>query len=453
MGATNSSIPVSISALAFNGATLYVGVSNGYEGGIVTTTNLGTAWTEFDKGLSDFSVNAIAVIGTSVYIGTSYFGMVYQANDTGWTPLAQLFYPIRSIVGVQENLYAGTIGGGVLRSTNFGSSWASMNNGLMDTTVQSLVSYGGNIFAGTDNGMFLVGNGNTNWSPITTGLSNSNIRSLGATSTGVVAGTGGGVFQSTNNGGLWALIGLPQSNIAALSASARSGFIYAGATGGGVFRSSDNGTTWTPIDNGLGDENVLSLSTLGSYLYAGTASDIYLSMDNGNTWTNTNNAELAGQSVNALFVPPTGTRIYAAANSPSFGGAVFSSTDNGALWRLQIPISRKNISRRYWTAAQRLLRARITAACTSQSIPEWISVPRTPACRTLTSMHWRQTVRTCLRARSRAFSFQRTMAWNGQPPGSRELMVPHCTLMRLSLLPVRMPACISPPITARFGRR
>src|SRR3989337_1316958 len=44
------------------------------------------------------------------------------------------------------NLFAGTRSGGVFLSTNSGSSWVEVNNGLTNTYVNALVTAGTNIF-------------------------------------------------------------------------------------------------------------------------------------------------------------------------------------------------------------------------------------------------------------------------------------------------------------------
>lgn len=66
------------------------------------------------------------------------------------------------------NLYAGTgdypVGsGGVFLSTNNGSNWTGVNNGLTNRGVNTLVVFGSNLLAGTYGGVFLSTNNGTNW--------------------------------------------------------------------------------------------------------------------------------------------------------------------------------------------------------------------------------------------------------------------------------------------------
>ena len=86
-------------------------------------------------------------------------------NGTNWTAvnngLTQQY--IWSLAVSGSNLFAGTAGGGVYISTNNGSNWASVSNGLPVQTIHSLVVSGTNIFAGTYPGVYLSTNNGTNW--------------------------------------------------------------------------------------------------------------------------------------------------------------------------------------------------------------------------------------------------------------------------------------------------
>jgi photosystem II stability/assembly factor-like uncharacterized protein len=57
--------------------------------------------------------------------------------------------------GPQERIFAGYVGGGVMESTDGGDTWISINNGLRDLNVTSVLAAGGVIHAGTStNGVF-----------------------------------------------------------------------------------------------------------------------------------------------------------------------------------------------------------------------------------------------------------------------------------------------------------
>ena len=104
---------------------------------------------------------------------------------------------------------AGTDYGGVYLSTNNGSSWSGISNGLTNAAIRSLAISGSNIFAGTYNGgAFLSTNNGTSWTAVNNGLTNAFVNALIINGTNIFAGTNGGVFLSTNNGTSWAAMAL-----------------------------------------------------------------------------------------------------------------------------------------------------------------------------------------------------------------------------------------------------
>jgi hypothetical protein len=152
-----------------------------------------------------------------------------------------------------NDVFAGTSENGMFLSTNSGSSWAAVNNGLPSTAdVNSIAINGSNIFAGT---------------------------------------FGDGVYLSANTGGSWIKLdtGLTNLNVDALSING--GNIFAGTYGGGVYLSTDNGAHWTAMDTGLTGYalDVSALATTGDTIFAGTATGVYVSLNKGGHWDLWNN--------------------------------------------------------------------------------------------------------------------------------------------------------------------
>jgi len=85
------------------------------------------------------------------------------------------------------NIFAGIRYGGVFLSTNNGTSWTQVNNGLSnDYIVYALAVSGTNIFAGTNGGVFLSTNNGRSWTEVNNGLTNHYVRSLAVSGTEVV---------------------------------------------------------------------------------------------------------------------------------------------------------------------------------------------------------------------------------------------------------------------------
>jgi len=102
-------------------------------------------------------------------------------------------YCFSALLVNDSNIFIGT-NYGVYLSSNNGSSWNLMNNGLYDTNIKALAQSGQNIFAATYNGeIFLSSDNGNHWFDI--GLTDVNLSSL------VVAN--GEIYASTLNGTLW----------------------------------------------------------------------------------------------------------------------------------------------------------------------------------------------------------------------------------------------------------
>ncbi len=236
---------------------------------------------------------------------------------------------VYSFATIGNNIFAGTWSTGVFLSTNNGTNWTPVNNGLTNQNVNTLVASGGNLFAGTYEGVYISTNNGTSWSIVNNGLSNIIVRSLCVSGTNVFAGTGVGVYLSTNNGSSWTSVnnGLTALNMRAIAVSGIN--IFAGTVGGGVFLSTNNGSNWTAINNGLTSQYIYSFAVSGGNIFAGSNSGVFLSTNNGINWAEVNNG-LTNLFINSLAV--SGTNIFAGTQNVPSGGSIFLSTNNGINW-------------------------------------------------------------------------------------------------------------------------
>ena len=112
---------------------------------------------------------------------------------------------------MDTNLFAGTQGGGVFLTTNNGTNWNAVNNGITGNGmyVYSLAVMGTNLFAGTSIGIYLSTNNGTSWAEVNNGLSGGSVYAFAVSGTNIFAATQvfdyptGGIFLSTNNGTSW----------------------------------------------------------------------------------------------------------------------------------------------------------------------------------------------------------------------------------------------------------
>ncbi|MGB3948260.1 MAG: hypothetical protein WBM13_09755, partial [Bacteroidia bacterium] len=153
--------------LSKNNSSLYASVDSM---GLFVSYNNGTTWTPINSGLTTTQVNAFAVSGTDVIIGTD---------------------------------------SGVFISSNNGASWTSINTGLSSIHIYSLAVSGLNIFAGTDDGVFVSANNSGLWSAANYGIAGTRISALATNGISLFASCTfpqnlyAGVFISNDDGNSW----------------------------------------------------------------------------------------------------------------------------------------------------------------------------------------------------------------------------------------------------------
>jgi photosystem II stability/assembly factor-like uncharacterized protein len=277
------------------------------------------------------TVNCFAVDGIDLFAGTDDGG-VFRSTDNGthWTAVNDGLtnLDVHALTASGTNLFAGTRLGGIFRSTDHGTHWTAVNDGLPSTYVGSLVVSGTNLFAGTHGGgVFSSTNNGTHWTAVNDGLPWAYVNALAVSESYIFAGSifgSAGVFLSSNQGTSWTAVneGLTYKAVLALAVSGSN--LFAGTKGGGVFRSTDNGTQWMAANDGLKAE-VWALAVSGPYLFAGTPGGIFRSSNDGTTWTAVN-AGLRSGYVSSFAV--NGVDVYAGIGREG----VYRSTDDGASW-------------------------------------------------------------------------------------------------------------------------
>jgi len=269
-----------------------------------------------------------------------------EKANAQWTPTNGVSGGfIWCITSSSSNLFAGTFGYGIFKSTDNGASWNPCINGLKNTYVFSLTTSGSNIIAGTWLGIYYSSNNGDTWNVGDTVLTASKIvyavSTLGTTGT-VFAGTSyhnasdpKTTFISTNYGITWSSTTTnPQvagTNVGVYSLIEFGGNLFAGTAGASVFRTVNYGSTWNQMTGGtMGTtQNVYCLSAIGTTkLLAGTYQNgFFWSLDNGATW-NPQNTGLPAAPNNTIYnITTIGSNIFV----PSFGNVVYMATNGVTL--------------------------------------------------------------------------------------------------------------------------
>ena len=205
-----------------------------------------------------------------------------------------------SFAGHDSLIFAGTIAGGVYRSTDNGISWTGSNGTMASTYSLSLAAIGGNILtgSGTGDGIGLSTDGGTTWRTVNNGLPSSPygfqtgvIRTLITSGSRVFAGINNPnavVYCSTDSGNSWnfASSGIVSGSISAFAINPEGGYdsTIAAGTNDGVFLSTNYGSTWVSL--GLKNEPIRCLAFYGKDIIAASFYDgVFFTSDNGATWS------------------------------------------------------------------------------------------------------------------------------------------------------------------------
>ena len=145
---TNGPYGGNIRALAIDEENIFAGT---YEDGIFLSTDEGLNWTEVNNGLDGKEVRSFAISGTKILAGTRSGLFISSDNGANWTNvlMGSKNPDIRSFAISGNNIFAGTWDDGVILSTDDGSTWNAVNNGLpMVSTRRSLAVIGDTVFVG-----------------------------------------------------------------------------------------------------------------------------------------------------------------------------------------------------------------------------------------------------------------------------------------------------------------
>ncbi len=265
---------------------IYAGTMGGK---IYKSTDNGTTWTVINAGMNVSFIWSLNISGGYIFAATEQG--VYKYSGTTWTLTTLSGKDVHSLASYNGTVYAATWGFGIYKSSDNGSSWTQINNGLGSfLAIQALtITSNGNVFAGTAGGGVFKCSDGVNWTKLT--CSYSVIWSMASTSTAVFAGTyGDGLYRSLDAGLSWTKTSLNISFVYSITVNL-SGKIYVSSLTNGVYTSTDNGTTWNSIGmDGYGVSSLL-VSTTSNNVYVGTKEGkVFMSSNNGTTAIENNNA-------------------------------------------------------------------------------------------------------------------------------------------------------------------
>lgn len=250
--------------------------------------------------------------------------------------------------------YMGTIGGGLWKTTDAGTTWKNISDGYFNTGVVGAIAV-----APSDPNVIYAGTGEHA------------VR-------GVMTAPGDGVYRSLDAGKTWKNIGLPNSkriseirihpNNPDVAYVAVQGALHGPSEDRGVYRTMDGGKSWDKIlyvDDQTGAADLSMDAHNPRILYASMwyhirypwtmisggadkTSAIYKSVDGGETWEKLKQGLPPHFGKSAVDVSPANSEIvYANIEAEGSKGGVYRSDDGGTTWR-QTTSDRTTITRAWY---------------------------------------------------------------------------------------------------------
>ncbi len=348
--------------------TVYVGT---YKKKLYKSIDGGESWFLSSTNIQEEAIVYSIAINTynsdKIYIGTRgisnnggppWNGELYRTTDAGatWTPvLTNLGGSIDQdwaygIALHPENpswIYAATHEHGVYRSTNSGTSWQAVNNGITNYSARGIVVdphsalFAPTVYMGAwkYDGVFKTLDGGAHWffqnSSLGSRILNMSIDPIN--SANVYASLfPGGVLKTTNGGGTWFVTGLRDREVVETAVNpVDPRLLYSGTNGDGLFRSFDRGGTWQLSQKGLHATQVSALlvSRIDSRLFAGVVgAGTQQSSDGGEHWSPLG-TNLADKNILGLVANPAIPNLLFALSETA---GLYRCNLNGVCW---LPVS------------------------------------------------------------------------------------------------------------------
>ncbi len=239
--------------------------------GIYRSIDNGNNWDQVNNGLTNLTVNTMAVRANGdIFAGTNGGGIfISKDNGQSWTEINEgLLSPYIVAISINPSnghLYVATdVYSSLFRSTNSGQSWEERNNGIANISINNIaISNEDELFACTFSGMYFSRDNGNSWRAINQGLpEQKNIYSFVFVNDNLIliGSRNSKIYNTTSNGGSWKLsTELKGSEQIFGLLKAQNGELCAATFGKGAYRSTDNGQTWKQINGGLTNIQLLNI--------------------------------------------------------------------------------------------------------------------------------------------------------------------------------------------------
>ncbi|MEZ5106647.1 MAG: YCF48-related protein [Draconibacterium sp.] len=253
----------------------------------------GLTWEDKSKGLPDtvsLGLGGIAASDKMLGIAAKEAG-IYLFDDAkeNWTPIPTDSKIIDSNLGTlaffKDQIFLGTQHNGVYSTSDLGKTWINITEGLKSMTIRKLIPVGDKLYVGTDAGFYSYNETPNSWEPE---LVNNTLQVNGITGLNgnIYIGTNQGVFRSPAGKKEWAKV-LDKSSVHNINAENNTIFAM---TYNELLSSTNGGQTWQNIQKGLPAQlYTFNIISNGNTLFAGQWDGVYRKENPNENWKTSSN--------------------------------------------------------------------------------------------------------------------------------------------------------------------
>lgn len=258
------------------------------------SADFGVSWKPLNTGVVGIPI--VGFYGDTILVGDNYYpATIYRSIDNGnsFQPISNISVLngyVNALVGTIYNTIIAGTSNGIYRSIDHGKNWTKVSTNAV-SSLQQLpdgTMYGYREFYGT--GVYRSTDSGSTWQELKNGMGLTVIHALSIAQSGdVFAGTEGGLFRSTNQGDEWVRIDTQKTAkpYGIYTAVNRDGKIFFGGAKNGInsecYQSADNGVTWDHIGSMSTIDNQASMKGLfassNGHLFGATGAGVFRSIN------------------------------------------------------------------------------------------------------------------------------------------------------------------------------
>ncbi|HXI13648.1 MAG TPA: hypothetical protein VNM92_13545 [Thermoanaerobaculia bacterium] len=312
---------------------------------LITSRDYGQSWMTIDL-TQGADVVAFGADGT---LYASYRSPLQKSRDLGasWSPASgglPAIATVRELAGDPSSagtLFA-TAGGKIFKSLNGGNQWTTTAPAGVGDPVALAILPSGALLAGGLKGISKSTNGGSSWINLNNGLPTRLTRDGSDFVTDIAIDSEdpqllyasllySGIYSSMDGGSSWQASGEPTSSSTPAAVVARAGLAYAASQSRGILRTQDRGATWLLSNRGYSTQEVRFVKPMPDdlmMLFAGTFDNgLFVTADRGQTWR-----AVLGLPVTVMMsmavAPSDPSTIYLGTG----GAGLWKSSDRGTTW-------------------------------------------------------------------------------------------------------------------------